>query len=243
LAPAIATFTDFGAHGPYLGQMELAIRAESPDVAVVHVLADAPVFDPRAAAYLLAALAAASPPATVWLAVVDPGVGTDRRPMAARVDGRWFVGPDNGLLELVTRRGGAVEVFEIVWRPARLSSTFHGRDLFAPIAARLAAGAPPAAAGLSPMAVPARPDWPDDLARVIHLDHYGNAWTGLRAAAVTGTTLGVGGHRLAHARTFGEAAPGQAFWYENSSGLVEIAVNGGRADELAGVTLGAIVTI
>ncbi|TAN72588.1 MAG: hypothetical protein EPN20_03665, partial [Magnetospirillum sp.] len=143
----IVMFTDFGADGPYLGQVEMAIRRTTPSLAVVNLVADAPRFDPRAAAYLLAALVAEVPAGTVILGVVDPGVGGSRRPVVVRVDGRWLVGPDNGLFEPLIRRAAAVEAWEIVWRPARLSSTFHGRDLFAPVAARLAGGMAPDQAG------------------------------------------------------------------------------------------------
>lgn len=239
----IVMFTDFGADGPYLGQVEMAIRRTTPSLAVVNLVADAPRFDPRAAAYLLAALVAEVPAGTVILGVVDPGVGGSRRPVVVRVDGRWLVGPDNGLFEPLIRRAAAVEAWEIVWRPARLSSTFHGRDLFAPVAARLAGGMAPDQAGLRPVPPPRWPDWPDDLASVIYMDHYGNAWTGLRAAAVAGDWIDVGGCRLKRAMTFGDVAAGAAFWYENSSGLVEVAVNGGRADCLPGIELGAFVTI
>ncbi|MDO8606418.1 MAG: SAM-dependent chlorinase/fluorinase [Phaeospirillum sp.] len=239
----IVTFTDFGADGPYLGQMEVAIRRIAPSLPVVNLLTNAPDCDPRASAYLLAALAAEVPEGAVILGVVDPGVGGDRRPLVLRVDGRWLVGPDNGLFEPLIRRGGLVEVWEIVWRPSRLSSTFHGRDLFAPVAARLAGGQALDLIGLRPISPPRRTDWPDDLPAVIYFDHYGNAWTGLRAAAVPGDWISVGGQRLCRARTFRDVAAGAAFWYENSSGLVEVAVNGGRADRLAGIQLGAFVTI
>jgi len=243
VGPMIATFTDFGPRGPYLGQMEMAVRAVAASVPVIHLLSDAPTFDPRASAYLLAALAEGTPPGTILLGVVDPGVGGERVPMVARVDGRWLVGPENGLFEPLIRRAGSVETWEIAWRPDRLSASFHGRDLFAPVAARLALGQSPEQAGLRSMAVPRRHDWPDDLARVIYLDHYCNAWTGLRAARIDSERITVGGHRLIRARTFGEVAKGSAFWYENSSGLVEVAVNGGRAESLTGIEFGAIVTI
>ena len=239
----IVTFTDFGAQGPYLGQMEMAIRRIAPAATVVGLLADAPCFDPRASAYLLAALAAEVPDGAVILGVVDPGVGGERRPMVARVDGRWLVGPDNGLFELLIRRARQVECWEIVSLPERLSATFHGRDLFAPAAARLDGGQTPDRLGLRPIAPPGREDWPDDWAAVIYLDHYGNAWTGLRAATVAGGDMVVGGRRLRRASRFGDVEAGTAFWYENSCGLVEVAVNGGRADSLGGIRLGAIVTI
>ena len=163
----IVLFTDFGANGPYLGQMEMAIRRIAPSAVVVNLLADAPSFDPRASAYLLAALTVEVPEGAVVLGVVDPGVGGPRRPMVARVDGRWLVGPDNGLFELLLRRGSQIETWEIVWRPDRLSATFHGRDLFAPVAARLASGQALDQMGLRRIEPPRRPDWPDDLASII----------------------------------------------------------------------------
>lgn len=239
----IVLFTDFGANGPYLGQMEIAIRRIAPSTVIVNLLADAPCFDPRASAYLLAALAGEVPQGAVILGVVDPGVGGERLPVVVRVDGLWLVGPDNGLFEVLMRRSLRVDAWEIVWRPERLSTTFHGRDLFAPVAARLAAGQTPEQAGLRPISSPRREEWPNDFPCVIYMDHYGNAWTGLRASAVPGDWIEIGGHRLKRAMTFGDVAEGAAFWYENSSGLVEVAVNGGRAECLSGLTLGKIVTI
>ena len=101
----IVLFTDFGLSGPYVGQMKAVLHREAPGVAVVDLFADAPAFDPRRSAYLLAAYATEFPPPTVVLAVVDPGVGGERRPVVVEADGRRFVGSDNGLFELVWRRG------------------------------------------------------------------------------------------------------------------------------------------
>ncbi len=240
----IATFTDFGRDGPYLGQMHAVLHRLAPGLPVVDLLADAPAFDPMASAYLLAALAPEMPAGTTLLCVVDPGVGTERRALAVEADGRRFVAPDNGLLDLVIRRAAAVRAWEVVWRPDRLSASFHGRDLFAPVAARLAAGLTPEAAGCRPSAPPVRPDWPDDLAAVVYIDHYGNAMTGLRAAGLpAGAVVEAAGRRLARARTFGDVPAGGALWYENSCGLVEIAVNGGRADRDLGLAVGAAVRV
>lgn len=239
----IVLFTDFGLDGPYVGQMKAVLHREAPGIPVVDLLADAPPFDPRRSAYLLAAYAVEFPPPTVFLAVVDPGVGGDRRSVVVEADGRRFVGPDNGLFELVWRRARERRAHLIDWRPARLSASFHGRDLFAPVAARLAAGAQVAttpARSLSNIAA----DWPDDLAEIVYLDHYGNAMTGLRAAALGAETfIEVGGHHLARQRTFSDAAAGQAFWYENANGLVEISVNRGRADRDLGLALGSKVAV
>ena len=235
----IALFTDFGLEGPYVGQMKAVLLSQAPGVAVLDLMADAPACDPRRAAYLLAALAPEMPAGTVLLCVVDPGVGTRRAAMVAELDGRWLVGPDNGLFEPLSRRAGSARFWEIAWRPERLSASFHGRDLFAPVAARLAAGLSPEAAGCRPFTPAGRPDWPDDLAEVVYLDHYGNAMTGLRAATLSPEArLEVGGHRLLRARTFGDVPAGAAFWYENANGLAEIAVNGGNARQVLGLSLG-----
>ena len=239
----IVLFTDFGLAGPYTGQMKAVLHREAPAVPVVDLFADAPACDPRASAYLLAAYAAWFPPGTVFLAVVDPGVGGARAPVVVEADGRRFVGPDNGLLELVMRRAVAVRAWQIAWRPAALSMSFHGRDLFAPVAARLAAGMlrPEALQAIEPAR---RSDWPDDLAEIVYVDRYGNAITGLRAARLPKSArLRAAGHDLSRARTFSEVPGGQPFWYENANGLAEIAVNAGRADTALGLAIGSAVDV
>jgi S-adenosylmethionine hydrolase len=239
----IVLFTDFGLHGPYIGQMKAVLYREAPGTAVLDLFADAPAGNPRAAAYLLAAYAVWFPAGTVFLCVVDPGVGGARPAVVVEADGRRYVGPGNGLFELVRRRAGEVRSWEIDWRPERLSASFHGRDLFAPVAAMLARGA---AVPGKPQAADAdrRPDWPDDLAEIAYIDHYGNALTGLRAAVVPpAAQLEAKGRLLKRARTFGDLPPGVAFWYENSNGLVEIAVNQGRADRDLGLAVGTEIAI
>jgi S-adenosyl-L-methionine hydrolase (adenosine-forming) len=136
----ILTFTDFGWQGPYLGEMRAAALRLAPTVPYVDLMADAPAFRPDLAAYLLAALAPRRWRDDVVIAVVDPGVGTERAPLAVRVNDVWFVGPDNGLFELLIRRTDKVLVHEITLRPKELSASFHGRDIFAPMAGRIAAG-------------------------------------------------------------------------------------------------------
>ncbi len=236
----IVLFTDFGLAGPYVGQIEAVLLQSAPGEPVVNLFADAPRCNPKAGAYLLAAYAGEFPLDAVFLAVVDPGVGDERRrPCIVRADGRWYVGPDNGLFNMVARRARSVRWWDISWRPARLSSSFHGRDLFAPVAARIARGEEPPG---EPAPVEARvePDWPDDLPEVVYIDHFGNAMTGIRASALSpGSRLMVAGRRIAHACTFSAVAPGEAFWYENANGLVEIAVNRGDARKELGLVIGS----
>ncbi len=235
----ILLFTDFGVAGPYGGQLKGVLQQLAPEVPVIDLMHDAPAQNPRAAAYLLAALAQEFPPGSVFLGVVDPGVGTGaRRPVIVEADGRWFVGPGNGLFDVLAARAGAAQWWNITWTPERLSTSFHGRDLFAPVAAKIARGeAPPG----EPADPPAPPE--PDLREVIYIDRFGNAMTGMRASSTAASeTLTVSGHALRRARTFGEAPEGQGFWYENSNGLVEIAVNRGRACDVFGIEVSMSVS-
>jgi S-adenosylmethionine hydrolase len=238
----IVLFTDFGLAGPYTGQMKAVLRREAPQTEIIDLFADAPAGNPRAGAYLLAAYAEWFPPGTIFLSVVDPGVGGQRAPLMIEADRRWFVGPENGLFELVLRRARNTHCYEITWRPPKLSASFHGRDLFAPVAAMLARAERPrthARDGIRESA------WPDDLAEIVYIDHYGNAMTGLRGSAVsTNATLILGDKlRVMHAATFSAVPEGQAFWYENSNGLVEIAVNRGRAADRLNLAIGSTLSV
>jgi S-adenosylmethionine hydrolase len=239
----IALFTDFGLEGPYTGQMKAVLHRMAPGVPVIDLIANAPMGDPKASAYLLAAYAMGFPEGTVFLCVVDPGVGGERPAVVTEADGRVFVGPGNGLFELVRRRARTARTVEIAWRPETLSASFHGRDLFAPVAALIARGEPPPSGSIDDRRA-MRPDWPDDLAAIVYVDHYGNAMTGLRASVLPpGARLVAAGRALERARTFSDWPQGKAFWYENSNGLAEIAVNLGRADRDLGLAVGTPVEI
>ncbi len=238
LSGLVLTFTDFGAQGPYLGQIEALIRARVPRAQLVDLLNNAPVCAPRQSAYLLAALLPYLPTRSIILAVVDPGVGSDRAALLVETGGFVLLGPDNGLMALAVRRFPPARVHRILWRPERLSTSFHGRDLFAPLAAAILAGEWPAsqAMGWDEMV---GADWPDELPEVIYIDHYGNAMTGLWATRLSpAAIITIGNFSLAYAETFSSVPPGSGFWYANSCGLVELAVNSGRADVQLGLRLG-----
>ena len=223
--------------------MKAVLHQVAPGTPVIDLFADAPVGNPNASAYLLAAYAAWFPAGTVFLCVVDPGVGGARPPIIVAADGRWFVGPGNGLFELVQRRARETSSRHIDWTPERLSASFHGRDLFAPVAALLARGEPPPGRPCQDDAH-RRPDWPDDLSEIVYVDHFGNAMTGVRAAMLPANAkLAAAGRVLEGTRTFSDLPPGAAFWYENSNGLAEIAVNLGRADRDLGLAIGVPVEI
>lgn len=235
----IVLFTDFGTGDPYVGQMHAAVR-EQVEAPVVDLLHHAPNYDMRAGAYLLDALQRPFRPGAIFVGVVDPGVGGQRAPVMIRADGKWYVGPDNGLFGMVCRRARTVESYRIDWRPETLSTSFHGRDLFAPVAAQLFTGTVPESRPWWPVDTGA---WPDELTEVIYIDHYGNAMTGVRAESLSKHTIvRVGDRRLDTATTFSAARDGEPFWYRNSVGLVEIAVKRGSAAALLGLKVGDEVT-
>tara|TARA_R110000868_G_scaffold198480_1_gene444907 strand:+ start:690 stop:1454 length:765 start_codon:yes stop_codon:yes gene_type:complete len=243
----LVLFTDFGFQGPYVGQMKAVLHGRAPGIPVVDLMHDAPPFDPQSSAYLLAALTGYLAPGSVVLAVVDPGVGTDRRALVVEADGRWLIGPDNGLFALTVRRARAARAWEITWRPDKLSASFHGRDLFAPVAAEIAAGG--SFAGLPKGREIAlqevdRPEWPDEFERIVYVDGFGNAISGIRAENLSPNhRIVVHNVEIKGEKTFASVPPDTLFWYANSSGLVEIACNRGRADRRLGLSVGTGVRV
>ncbi len=240
----IVLFNDFGISGPYVGQMKAVLIGLAPSVPIVDLFADAPRCNPRAAAYLLASYVAEFPLDTVFLAVVDPGVGDEhRRASIVRADGRWYVGPDNGLFNVLARRARSLKWWDLVWRPTEISNSFHGRDLFAPVAAKIARGEEPPG---NP--VPSREriisSWPDELGEVVYIDHFGNAMLGLRAVCLSPRNRVIVNNRtIGYARTFSAVSEGEPFWYENANGLVEIAVNKRHAANMLGLDIGTPVRV
>ena len=225
----IALFTDYGLQGPYLGQVQAVLHKLLPEEKIINLLADAPRNNPRASAYLLAAFSRACTrqPGTIFFAVVDPGVGSFQdRPVVIEADAQWYVGPDNGLFDIVCRHSSDVQCWRIDWRPETLSASFHGRDLYAPAAAMIRKNDTPGEA----ITWEDRHGWPDDLEEIVYIDHFGNCMTGIRAEALDNTrVMLVNDVTVSYAGTFSSVPHGTAFWYRNSQGLVEIAVNGGSA--------------
>lgn len=248
----IFLITDFGLTDTYVGQMKAALLARAPGVQVVDVTHAVARQDVRAGARAVAEVLAHLPRPSVLLAVVDPGVGTGRRPVAVAAGGLWAVGPDNGLLTPALDLGAAA-VHEIDPRrvgAGELSNTFHGRDLFAPAAAALALGRDvaelgPAAADPRRLPAPAVPravegGW---RVRIEAVDHFGNLTTNLAAALLqpreaAWVAVLPGGRRAELMATYGEAADGALLALVGSSGFVEIAINGGSAASEAGLAPG-----
>lgn len=239
----LVLFTDFGVDDPYVGQLKARLCIEAAGVPVVDLLHRVPDYNAHAGAHLVAAFAPGFPPGSVFVCVVDPGVGTGRAGMVVAAGGRWFVGPDNGLLSVVAARATDAKLWRIDWRPDSLCATFHGRDVFAPVAARIARGEFPH----DWLAAIVRPEVEfdaGDLARAIYIDHFGNVWTGLRAANLPHSTrVRAAGREFSHAETFGALGKGEGFWFVNSVGLLEIAVNRGNAAADFGLALGARIEI
>jgi S-adenosyl-L-methionine hydrolase (adenosine-forming) len=247
--------SDYGADDEFAGICRAVIARIAPDARVIDITHGIRRHDVRDGAI---ALANSLPfaPAGVHLAVVDPGVGTARRPVAVRVaeEDRVLVGPDNGLLSLAWERfGGPVEAVDIATSQFRLepaSSTFHGRDLFAPVAAHLAAGAGLAQAGeaiavesLNALEIPAPRIWRDRIvAHVVRTDRFGNVALNVRHEDLAGGPLRLGaalavesaGERLGarFARTFEDVDPGELMLYEDSTRTLALAVNRGSAADL-----------
>ena len=239
----LVLLTDFGLQGPYVGLVKLALARHAAALPVIDLFHDVPAFDAQGAAYLLAALAEEFPAGAVFLGVVDPGVGGARAGLILEAGGRVFVGPDNGLFDRVAAQASTANAWRITWKPERLSASFHGRDLFAPVAAMIATGtASPEELG-EPVAFRSR-DWPEDLARIVYIDRYGNAMTGIRAKRLdANTVITARGKEYTRARTFSSVPLGQRFWYENSLGLVELAVNQGSAAASLGLVSGDVIEI
>lgn len=236
----IFLYTDFGLEGPYVGQMRAAIARECADSPVLDLCHDLAPFDPRSAAYLLGALTPYLPAQAIVVGVVDPGVGTARDALVLKADKRVYVGPDNGLFAIAARHARRAAWYRLDWHPEQLSSSFHGRDLFAPAAARIAAGRSLETTPLD--GAPQGAQWPPALWSVIYIDHYGNAMTGIPADRFDRrSALVVNGRSLDFAATFGAVSVGTAFWYENSLGLVEVAANQAPAARILDLKVGTPV--
>lgn len=260
MALPITFLSDYGSADEFVGVVHAVIAHECPAARVIDLGHGVPRQSVLAGALMLAR-ALPYAPAGVHLAVVDPDVGARRRAVALRTaeQDRLLVGPDNGLLIPAAERFGgvaqAVEISTSPWRLEPVSATFHGRDLFAPVAARLAAGEELADAGtplevteLVGLEVP-RPRRGEDGALVAHvlmIDGFGNL--GLDAThadlgAQLGRPLTVAAESVRYLRTFADAEPGELLLYEDAAGMLALAVNGGEAAARLGLTAGDEVTI
>ncbi|MBZ0271013.1 SAM-dependent chlorinase/fluorinase [bacterium] len=243
--------TDFGTRDAYAGAMKGVIRTLAPRAAIIDITHDIAPQDVVHGAYVMAGASPHFPPGTIHVGVVDPGVGTARRAMALAANGMVFVGPDNGLFSFAL--GGDFRAFALPI-PKDASMTFHGRDVFAPAAARIAAGADIASLG-DPFDDPVRlaaweirRDGGRVIGCVVHIDRFGNAVTNLRpsdfpqGARELGLSRDGAPARAPIVTAYGETARGAAIWLVGSDGCYELAVNGGSAAEKFGIERGDPVT-
>lgn len=260
VAPILTLTTDFGTRDAYVAAMKGVILSRCPDVRLVDVTHQITPQEVLEGAFVLQGAVAHYPAGTIHLVVVDPGVGTHRRAVALRHGDQRFVGPDNGLFALLLDGAPPDELVVLdrpaFWRTPEPSATFHGRDIFAPVAAHLAAGraltdvGTPADA-LEPMhwALPIA-DEQGVQGWVIHIDRFGNCITNISRSLFE--------ERRAHRRvkcyagstvlkdvqtTYGAVAAGEALTLFGSSGFLEIAVNAGNAAKLLGIRKGASVSL
>jgi len=250
VAPALVTLTtDLGTADGYVGAMKGVLQRTAPGVVVVDIAHDVPRHDIAAGAHALATAAPWFPAGTVHVGVVDPGVGGSRRGVVVVARQQLFVGPDNGLFSLAAPEpAAAYEIAAPGFRAERVSPTFHGRDLFAVAAARLAAGAAPEEVGPRVALVGRLAEDATGSAgahRVVHVDAFGNLITDIAAEAVpAGARVRVGGRDVGPlCRTFEDVARGELLAYVGSGGTVAIAVREGSAAERLGTGRAAPVEV
>jgi S-adenosylmethionine hydrolase len=244
MRPLVTLLTDFGTADGYVAEMKGVLMSSVPEAMLLDLSHELAPQDVESARLALARCWRRFPPATVHLVVVDPGVGSSRRALAVESDDRLLVGPDNGVLSPALLLAGA-RVVELPIPPTA-SPTFHGRDVFAPAAALLAAGAPLDTLG-SPVTDAIVRRTPEARRRadgalegeVIAVDRFGNAITNLLSRR--GGVLEVAGRSLPVRRTYADVARGDAVALCGSSGLVEVAVRDGSAASVLGIRRGTIV--
>jgi S-adenosylmethionine hydrolase len=249
--PILTLLTDFGSSDTYVGQVKGAILAVAPAVQLVDLTHAVPPQDVLGGAFLLWSAVEVFPPGSVHLAVVDPGVGSARRAVALQARrGDLFVGPDNGLLvPALERLGGLLRAVELTerryWRPAP-SSTFHGRDIFGPVAGHLAAGIALPDLG-RPIDDPLRLELPTPRGlegEVVHVDTYGNLVTNLPAAALPAAyRVHLGAWVVEPQPNYAAAGPGALLALVGSAGLLELSARDASAAALTGAQRGTPVRL
>jgi S-adenosylmethionine hydrolase len=260
----IALLTDFGSQDHYVGALKGAILAGCPDAGVVDIVHDVPPHDIEAGAWALSAAFRSFPPRTIFVAVVDPGVGGRRRALAIGCNGQFFVGPDNGIFTYVLVENYDYQVHEITNRALmreEVSATFHARDVFGPVAAHLARGVPISEVGpnvIDPVVFPVQSmrqkgpiEWE---ANVVHVDHFGNLTTSLYHRDLMGILSQVGndptevvvvveGWVIPLVHAYSEVAEGEACALVGSTGRMEVAIYRGSAAKTIGAGKGSPVRI
>lgn len=260
--PIITLLSDFGLRDPYVAEMKAVTLSICPEATLIDLSHEVKKFDVRMGAFILASAAPYFPLGTIHVAVVDPGVGTKRRPLIVETPHALYVGPDNGLLMLAAQKDGIRCLYNITNRRYMLpeiSRTFHGRDIFSCAAAHLARGVPPSEFGpeIHEYVVPtfARPSLEGDglLGEIVHTDDFGNLITNLSTEDLKKVNLKDGdsfhiklGDKTPTLRlcsAYGEAPKQEPLAIIGSSGFLEVAVNQGSASEAFQIKTGDPVAI
>lgn len=263
----IALLTDYGYVDTYVAQVKAVLLSMCPTCTVLDLTHGVAPQNVRSGAYLLATATPYLPEGAIVIAVVDPGVGTARRAVAVQGARHTYLAPDNGLLSLVLRNDSpqsAVSLDNPHYHLPEVSTTFHGRDIFAPCAAHIANGVPLARLGTpielaTLVALPElEPEFVGETFRCkpLHIDHFGNVVFNLRREAFVRLAQGAGADiaitllgqtgiptQLPLVRTFGEVARGAPLAYWGSSGYLEVAVNGGAAHTALGIDYDSILEV
>lgn len=247
----ITLTTDFGLADGYVGVMKGVILSIDPTATIVDVSHDITPHNVQEAAYVVYTAYPYFPPGTIHIVVVDPGVGSQRRAIALRAAQAYFVAPDNGALSYVLAReriSEAVSLTNSRYHRPTISHTFHGRDIFAPVAAHLARGVPLTELGepltevvTFPMPQPQALSDRKVAGHVLHIDRFGNLILDVKEACILdgGIAIEVAGHRLQGlGRTFTDVPAGELVAYIGSSGHLEIALREGNAAQLLGIEIG-----
>lgn len=260
MASLLTLTTDFGTRDAYVAAMKGVMLGIAPTTPLVDISHEIYPQDVMEAAFVLRGAVPFFPPGSIHVVVVDPGVGTARRPVALRKGDQWFVGPDNGLFALTLNGEPPDEAVVLdrpeYWRTETPSATFHGRDIFAPVGAHLAAGVPLHDLG-APITDLQRLHWALPIVDsqgvrgwVVHVDRFGNGITNIPQSAFEDTwharelkcLVGSTILRAIH-RTYADVAEGEPLLLFGSSGMLEIAVNGGNASDLLSIRKGASVNL
>lgn len=240
----VGLLTDFQTQDWYVGVMKAVMMGIEPELRCLDISHQIPPQDICAASFVLQQAYREFPPGSIFLVVVDPGVGTERKPIVLRAGEYFFVGPDNGIfgfLEDFHPRDFVSHELRPFWQNQPLrSNTFHGRDLFAPACAHLARGTPLEKFGPP---LPQLKKWDfesQDTGKVVYIDYFGNAITNIPGKSLTDSVQGfkVGNHEIPRARTYGEVDREQPLALIGSTGFLEIAVNQGHAASVLELQIG-----
>lgn len=254
-SPVVTLLTDFGLNDHFVAAMKGVMLGINPDLRFTDISHLIPPQDVFGAAFTLSQACFYFPPGTIHLAVVDPGVGTERKPIAVSVGGHFFVAPDNGLLTYVLESQEDCSAYEITaedYCRKPLSGTFHGRDIFAPVAAWISRGVPlkklgPALPNPVRFKIPPIKKVQDNQIEgcVLAVDHFGNLITNLRLEDVPSSVKIQAGRKeiTVFRKTYGEGKKGEIFIVPGSTGYLEIVVREGSAASLLNLKSGDSITV